>query len=31
VMRSFEMLQKAVSMASEMNRKVVEEVAKVAS
>ncbi|MGA8597190.1 MAG: flagellar hook-basal body protein [Bryobacteraceae bacterium] len=31
VMRSFEMLQKAVSMTSEMNRKVVEEVAKVAS
>lgn len=31
VMRSFEMLQKAVSMASEMSRKVVEEVAKVAS
>jgi flagellar basal-body rod protein FlgF len=31
VMRSFEMLQKAVTLASEMNRKVVEEVAKVAS
>jgi flagellar basal-body rod protein FlgF len=31
VMRSFEMLQKAVTMASEMNRRVVEEVARVGS
>jgi flagellar basal body rod protein FlgG len=31
VMRSFEMLQKAVSMANQMSQKVVEEVAKVAS
>jgi flagellar basal-body rod protein FlgG len=31
VMRSFEMLQKAVNMASEMNKRSIEEVARVAS